>query len=628
MAWACNLHVTSGGNRFIVDLAELYRAALVDLGVAAAIVVDQVPQGRPGTVDVIVGPHEHFATGLALSDAQKLAVAERSVLLTTEQPGSRWWDEQRPWAQVARLVLDVSPIGVAAHRAEGVEAVHAPVGYHASLDAWEGADVPRDIDVAFLGGATPRRLDLMGDLGPVLSHRRSRLLFHDPLVPVTQAGPYFVSGRDKAELLSRSRILLNVHRGEDRYFEWARAIEALSNGALLVTEPSVGHQPLVPMTHFVAADVALMPAHLTALLADEQLRAKVAAEGYDFVRTELRMVDLLAPTVVPALEDAASSRAPGAAVLPEALGQATEVAAPAMARHVAGPPLMAHPEGNDHRALATLKRLLIGQIELDRRLDRMEVEARGGHADDVERRSTPGWDRGEVPDVTVVVPLHDYESTVIPAICSAVASRHVTVEVVVVDDRSTDGSRAVVEAFMDEHPDVPILALFRAVNAGPSVARNLGITEARSDRCFLLDADNLVYPDALWKLRDALDATGAAFAYSILEVFEHGRGLVSARPWQVASLVNGPYIDAMSLLHRDAWRAVGGFREPDDVLYGLEDYAFWLALADQGLEGAWVPEPLGRYRRHGGSRTSITGLDVISPLNHLRCEYPDLPWPG
>jgi hypothetical protein len=611
MTLVCNLHVSGEGNRFIADLADLYAAALRDLGVEANVLVDVVPEAAPGTVDLVVGPQEWFVVGPDLSHAERLEVASRCVLLTTEQPDTVWWHEQRRWAEVARAVVDLSPLGMAELRRSGVAALHAPVGYHRSLDAWHGGDDARDVDVAFLGSVTDRRLAIIGGAAGVLAHRRCRLLFHDPLVPVTEAGPSFVSGADKAALLARSRVLLNVHRGGQAYFEWVRAIEAMSNGALLLTEPSAGYEPLSPMAHFVPAQPELLAAHLTALLADEPHRAKLAGAAYDFVRTELLMSDLLAVEVLPLLDDVASGRP---AVLPD-VPPAPPIPAPP---GPAGPP-----PGLDLPARVALKRAVLAEQDVARRLARLEITVAGGDPDAVGRRATPAWEAAAPAEVSVVTPLFDAEGTVLEALRSAVASRHVATELIVVDDASGDGSRAAVEAFMDQHPDVPILLLARAANVGPSVARNLGIEHARTDRCFLLDADNVVHPPTLRKLSDLLDATGAAFAYGILEVFGDEVGLVSAMPWSVDSLVRRLYIDAMGLLSKPAWAAVGGFRAGDEI----EDYSLWLRLAAAGYEGAWLPEVVGRYRRHQASRTSVTALDPGGAVELLRQELTDLPWP-
>ncbi len=648
MGLACNIYVAGGGNLFMGDLAHLYAAALRDLGFDAQVAVDGVPTGDPEPVELIVAPHEYFEVGPQLTDRERRAVARRCAMLTTEQPGSHWWGVQRPWVEMSRFVMDISPVAVDELNRSGIAARRAPLGYHSSLDAWGGGDAAeRDVDVCFMGGSTPRRRSLVGRVAPVLAHRSSKLLFHDPRIPVTEPSRYFLAGRDKAGLLARSRILLNVHRDEIAYFEWVRAIEAIANGAVLLTEPSMGAEPLEPMVHMVVSDGPLLAAHVTALLADEGLRAKIARNAYDFVRSELQLSDMLTATVVDPLCETVAGSADGSsaadlAVLVErssrsSAGSTRQGAATSGVGGLEGfeglvppegppPPVpLEVPETPEYRTMAGLRRVLLGQIGLQRRLQRLELERDGVDPDAVQRLTTPAFDRAQ-PEISVIVPLYNYEAHVLDAIESVLASRDVALEVIVVEDASTDGSRATIERFIEENPEAPVGALLRAANRGLSKARNLAIAEARSDRCFLLDADNSVYPDALRKLRDELDATGAAVAYCILEVFEGPPDLVSALPWNTRTLALGPYIDAMALIDRKAWEAVGGFREDDSSIYGLEDYAFWLALADKGFEGAWVPEPLVRYRRHPGSMTGITALDLVTPLNIFRHTYRRIPW--
>ena len=93
-------------------------------------------------------------------------------------------------------------------------------------------------------------------LGPQLWDRAVELRLFRFSRPIHGAVPGTVFGRDKYELLARSRVLLNIHRDDVRpgYFEWARMIEAMANGCAVLTEPSTGFEPLVEGRHFVATD--------------------------------------------------------------------------------------------------------------------------------------------------------------------------------------------------------------------------------------------------------------------------------------------------------------------------------------------------------------------------------------
>jgi glycosyltransferase involved in cell wall biosynthesis len=229
--------------------------------------------------------------------------------------------------------------------------------------------------------------------------------------------------------------------------------------------------------------------------------------------------------------------------------------------------------------------------------------------------------------VSVVVPLYRYRDLVDEALDSVVASKGIVAEIIVIEDHSGDGTRERLEEYLDQHAQVPILALCGHANRGLAAARNLGFRRARTDMCFLLDADNAVRETALRTLADELKSTDAAFAYSMIEVFGDETSLLSQVPFSLDSLVRGNYIDAMSLVRRSTWERVGGFVENAPELYGWEDYAFWLAVAQAGLTGHFVPKPLCRYRRHGSSMVSITNLDPKGPERYLRRRFPDLPWP-
>jgi len=97
--------------------------------------------------------------------------------------------------------------------------------------------------------------------------------------------------------------------------------------------------------------------------------------------------------------------------------------------------------------------------------------------------------------VSVILPVFNAERFVGEAIESIWAQGYEHVEVIVVDDGSTDGSAAYVAALCREHPRLRLLRL--SENRGPAAARNRGLAEARSELITFLDADDLMTPDRL-----------------------------------------------------------------------------------------------------------------------------------
>ena len=253
-----------------------------------------------------------------------------------------------------------------------------------------------------------------------------------------------------------------------------------------------------------------------------------------------------------------------------------------------------------------------------------------GDGDHVGRDATAAWERTAsdgVAEASVVVTLFDYADVVVETLDSIVASVDVDLEIVIVDDHSSDAGVAVVTEWMAAHDDVPVLLLTCAANRGLTRARNLAIEHVRTDLVMMMDADNLVYPTCIRRLADALAADpAAAFAYSTLEAFGAEPGLRSAQGWHVPWLCEANYIDAQAMLRRATLERHDGYRV-DDTMYGWEDWDLWLRIAAAGEYGVHVPEMLGRYRTQPASMVSLTNLAADDLRADLVERYPTLPWP-
>ncbi|CCE99839.1 glycosyltransferase family 2 protein [Sinorhizobium fredii] len=118
------------------------------------------------------------------------------------------------------------------------------------------------------------------------------------------------------------------------------------------------------------------------------------------------------------------------------------------------------------------------------------------------------------PDVTFVVAAYNAADTITRAVGSALAQEGVTVEVVVVDDCSSDATVALVTAIDD--PRVRLIALER--NRGPGGARNAGFEAARGRWIAVLDSDDTVRPGRLARMTARAEAAGAQIVVDNLDV--------------------------------------------------------------------------------------------------------------
>jgi len=636
------VYLRTSGHAFMQEIAALLQSSLTELGCEAELIFNGRPKPVNGIVDILINPfHQFRSDGPNKIDPEFLTIARNSILVTVEQPGSSWFEWSLRYARQAPLVLDINYSSTQALISRGVNAFHLPLGYHSSWDAW-GRDTAarRSVDVLFMGALTERRMDILAQAARTLAPLQCKFLLVDPDETQREEGPNFVVGAEKFRLLADSKILLNIHRDTVPYFEWHGTMGALANGCLVISEPSSAYAPLRAMEHFVEAPAELLADYALSLTLDDNLRSRITKQAYDFVKQELSMASLLKP-FFPYFEEQAqrskprrprrvkaSSPANAATSAFPFLPQARRLARRARDRFLS-PVKPLQSEINVLRR--SIKPIIVSQTALRRRLESFQSQLAFGDPAHVEIEKTPSFDL-ITPDVSVVVPLYNYEEYIEECLESVLASTQVLPEILVIDDNSQDRSRDTVRRFMAANDEFPIALVCKKANRGLSAARNTGCEMARTDYLLLLDADNTLYPDALHKLADALAASGSQMAYCILERFGEGspwsEPLANAFPWERFRFVYGNYIDALSMIKKPAWRAVGGFDfKMDDSFGGWEDYALWLAFAERSFQGVLVPEMLARYRCHHESMSSTASIETDSIFDYLRAKYSRLPWP-
>jgi len=205
------------------------------------------------------------------------------------------------------------------------------------------------------------------------------------------------------------------------------------------------------------------------------------------------------------------------------------------------------------------------------------------------------------PAVSVIVTLYNYARFVEDCLDSLAKQTQGDLELIVVDDCSTDDSLMRVLRWIGvngrKFSGYRIAAHLE--NMGLPYARNTAFSLAGASRVFVMDADNTLYPRAIERCMQAMDASGAAGAYTQLEIFGDRTGIGDADVWDRERFKPRNYVDAMALVAKAAWEKVGGYAQLG--ANGWEDYDFWCKFVEHGLHCAFVPEMLCRYRVHGTS---------------------------
>ena len=211
--------------------------------------------------------------------------------------------------------------------------------------------------------------------------------------------------------------------------------------------------------------------------------------------------------------------------------------------------------------------------------------------------------------ISVVMPLYNKEAEVERALRSVVEQSLAPGEIIVVDDGSTDGSRAIVERIIAEHPEAGI-RLITQPNSGVSAARNRGIAEAKGDYIALLDADDMWLTGYIAEVCRLMEYYPEADAYATAFDIVNGTQRVAAPVPTTEGYINiaeealmrrYPIIPSTATLRREAVLRAGGF--PEGMRIG-EDQWLWVRMVQQGAKFCFSPMSLVRYSRTASNRSA------------------------
>ena len=212
--------------------------------------------------------------------------------------------------------------------------------------------------------------------------------------------------------------------------------------------------------------------------------------------------------------------------------------------------------------------------------------------------------------LSIVIPAHNAGDTIAEALDSLIAQTRRDWTAIVVDDGSSDGTRALVEGFALRDPRIRLLS-DRRPRQGVSAARNRGIATAEGRWLAFLDADDWLEPTFAEKMLDKLESVrGARVAFcGCCRVTADGRhgpmwmsSDVARMPFEVFSRRCPVPIHGF-VVEREFAIEVGGF---DESLRTCEDWDFWQRVARTGAAFLPVPENLAPYRYSAGSLSSDT----------------------
>lgn len=220
------------------------------------------------------------------------------------------------------------------------------------------------------------------------------------------------------------------------------------------------------------------------------------------------------------------------------------------------------------------------------------------------------------PLISVIIPAYNAEKFITETINSVLAQTYNNIEIIVVDDGSTDSTIEKVKLFGDK------VNIFSQPNSGVSKARNFAVEKSKGELLAFVDADDLWLPTKIEKQFSSISKQRWSHCDSFYIGFnQDGKTRRSDLTKQYGGqvfdklLINNFITTSTILIQKDLFLTHGGF---DESLPVLEDWKLWMDIA-QKEDIHYLEEPLTQYRVYPGS-TSRKAREVlpahINIINH------------
>ena len=215
--------------------------------------------------------------------------------------------------------------------------------------------------------------------------------------------------------------------------------------------------------------------------------------------------------------------------------------------------------------------------------------------------------------ISVILPAYNAEKTLAESVNSVLAQSYDKIELVIIDDGSTDGTRALAEDIANRDPRVRVIS--NEKNIGVLKTRLRGVRASMGLWIAFIDSDDLWHPDKLKKQMDLIQETGSVLAYT-------GSGYIGADGKEISWVLHVPsevtfksllkqnlISNSSVLVKKEIFLRYSPFSEDHRDMH--EDFACWLLILKGRFRACGIDEPLITYRVH---RKSMTGNKLHSAV--------------
>lgn len=204
------------------------------------------------------------------------------------------------------------------------------------------------------------------------------------------------------------------------------------------------------------------------------------------------------------------------------------------------------------------------------------------------------------PLVSIVIISYNYEKYILDALKSASAQSYKNIEIIVIDDGSTDDTKKILEKV-----DNIKFKYFYKTNGGSASARNYGVSRTSGEFVVFLDSDNMLATTFVEETLALLisQSPNVGFIYTQLKHFGDSNYITKYPDYDLELLKKKNYIDACCLIKSEITRKY----HFDEKIKIWEDYDYYLTLAESHIYGKLLDKELLNYRVHGSNKDQSAG---------------------
>lgn len=224
-----------------------------------------------------------------------------------------------------------------------------------------------------------------------------------------------------------------------------------------------------------------------------------------------------------------------------------------------------------------------------------------------------------LPKVSVVMPAYNVEQYIAQSIESVLASDYPNIELIIVDDGSTDTTFAIAQGYAAN--DSRVVALTKS-NGGQGVARNFGVQRSDGEYILFVDSDDIITKSYISKAVVEMERDGEVKVVTCRGEFFDGRtGKWRLKRYSSGRLARRNVFTISSLMRREDFIRVGGF---DTSMHNYcEDWALWIAILKDGGRVVTLPTVEFFYRVRAGSSRFVGRKYKSELITVLNRKFPD-----